>query len=108
MPRLREPIRKVVRSNGTVRYQARIDIGRGADGQRLQRRGTFATRRDAREWLATVVDERAKGTLVAPSRLTVGEMLDEWLDGKRDLRPSTRRTYVDALKPVHRLSLIHI
>ena len=100
MPRLREPIRKVVRSNGTVRYQARVDIGRGVDGQRLQRKSTFATRREAREWLATVVDERTKGTLVAPSRLTVGQLLDEWLEGKRDLRPSTRRTYVDALKPV--------
>jgi len=102
MPRLREPIGKVGRSDGSVRYQVRVDFSRDADGRRVQRYRTFATRREAREWLASVIDERAKGTLVPPSRLTVDEILDEWLDGKRDLRPSTRRTYVDALKPVRR------
>lgn len=66
MPRLQEPIRKVVRSNGSVRYQVRVDFNADADGRRVQRYRTFATRREAREWLATVVDERAKGTLVAP------------------------------------------
>lgn len=102
MPRLREPIRKVVRSDGTVRYQARIDVGRNPAGQRTQQHRTFATRREAREWLASVTDERRKGTHVAPSRVTVSQLLDAWMESKRDLRPSTRRTYLDALKPVHR------
>jgi integrase len=32
--------------------------------------------------------------------MTMDQLLDEWLNGKRDIRPSTRRSYVDALKPV--------
>ena len=47
-----------------------------------------------------MVKNRADGTLVQPTSLTVSQVLDEWLEGKRDLRPSTRRCYVDALKPV--------
>jgi integrase len=31
----------------------------------------------------------------------VAAYLDTWLHGKRDLRPTSRRSYVDALKPVH-------
>src|SRR3954468_15360924 len=101
MARLSEPIRKVVRSDGSVRYQARVDIGRLAGGGRGQQKRTFTTRREAREWLASMVKDRADGTLVQPTSLTVSQVLDEWLQGKRDLRPSTRRCYVDALKPVH-------
>jgi integrase len=101
MARLSEPTRKVVRSDGSVRYQARVDIGRLAGGRRGQQKRTFVTRREAREWLASIVKNRADGTLVQPTSLTVSQALDEWLQGKRDLRPSTRRCYVDALKPVH-------
>jgi integrase len=61
---------------------------------------TFTTRRDAREWLASVMKDRRDGTLVRPTSMTVDQLLDEWLEGKRDIRLSTRRSYVDALKPV--------
>ncbi len=100
MPRLSEPISKVVRSDGSVRYQARVDTGRSADGRRGQQLRTFMTRRDAREWLASVMKDRRDGTLVQPTTVTVDQLLEEWLEGKRDIRPSTRRSYVDALKPV--------
>ncbi len=89
MARLSEPIRKVVRSDGSVRYQARVDIGRLAGGRRGQQKRTFLTRREARVWLASMVKNRADGTLVQPSQLTVGQVPDDWLHGKRDLRPST-------------------
>jgi len=44
--------------------------------------------------------DRRDGTLVVPTSMTVDQLLDEWLEGKRDIRLSTRRSYVDALKPV--------
>ena len=49
---MKEPIRKVRLSGGTIRYRAVVDVGRRPDGRRLQRTETHATLKEARAWVA--------------------------------------------------------
>ena len=87
-----EPIRKITLSDGSLRYRVVVDAGRKLDGSRAQRTSTHRTRREAREWLAAVRADVSRGTYVAPERTTINEHLDTWLEGKRDIRPATRRS----------------
>ena len=98
-----EPIRKITLSDGSVRYRVVVNAGRKPDGSRAQRTSTHRTRREAREWLAAVRSDMNRGTYVAPQRTTLNEHLDTWLEGKRDIRPATRRSYVDGMKPVRQM-----
>ena len=98
-----EPIRKITLSDGSVRYRVVVDAGRKLDGSRAQRTSTHRTRREAREWLAAVRADVSRGTHVAPERTTINEHLDTWLEGKRDIRPATRRSYIDGMKPVRQM-----
>ncbi len=62
--------------------------GRQDRSPRLRLRGQDAAERDAEDKLAIVrAGQRHVGTL------TVSQYLDEWLAGKRRLRPTTRRGY---------------
>jgi integrase len=65
-----------------------VDIG-AETGRRVQRsRGGFATKRAAVAAMYALQRSVAEGTYVAPSALTVGEYLEQWLDGARlRLRP---------------------
>jgi integrase len=65
-----------------------VDIG-AETGRRVQRsRGGFATKRAAVAAMYALQRSVAEGTYVAPSALTVGEYLKQWLDGARlRLRP---------------------
>ena len=48
-----------------------------------------------------MLHECARGTFVRPRALTVAEHLDAYIEGAtRNIRPATRRSYVDALSPV--------
>jgi hypothetical protein len=98
-----EPIRKITLSDGSVRYRVVVNAGRKPDGSRAQRTSTHRTRREAREWLAAVHSDMGRGTYVAPQRTTLIEHLDTWLEGKRNIRPATRRSYVDGMKPVRQM-----
>jgi integrase len=98
-----EPIRKITLSDGSVRYRVVVNAGRKPDGSRAQRTSTHRTRREAREWLAAVRSDMNRGTYVALQRTTLNEHLDTWLEGKRDIRPATRRSYVDGMKPVRQM-----
>ena len=87
--------------DGRRRYSFRVDVGRGPDGKRLQEYRTFDRRGDAERELARIQHTSAQGTYVRPSRETLGEYLDGYLDGAcRNLRASTKRNYEDALLPV--------
>jgi integrase len=87
--------------DGRVRYWFRVDVGRGPDGKRIQEHRTFDRRKDAELALARIVDRTGQGAYVRPSRETLGEHLDGYLDSAaRNVRPSTRRNYEDALLPV--------
>lgn len=70
-----------------------------ADGRRRQQtRGGFRTRKDAEAALAAAVTAAHGGYLADPGRQTVGVFLQDWLDGRSKLRPTTRRAYASHLE----------
>jgi integrase len=113
-----DPIKKIELADGRTRYRFMIDVGKkpkidkatgkpmmGSDGQpvmtRDQRTFTFDKLTDARAEWARMKHERGQGTLVKPDRkTTVNELCELWLATKADLKPSTIRSYVDALAPL--------
>jgi integrase len=95
-----DPIKKVTLQDGSTRYRFVIDIGRKPDGSRQQKTYTYETLTKAKAERANIIAEKAKGTFVAPTNLTLDAHLTAWLAGKRKLRAGTARTYTDALKTV--------
>jgi integrase len=98
-----EQIKKVVLRDGKVRYRFVVDVGRDAQtGRRKQLTVTKDTQKDARTELARIQHQRGTGTYIAPSKMTLGEWLDEWLERKaRDVEATTIRTYKLALVHAH-------
>lgn len=96
-----DSIKKVLLKNGKTRYRFVVDVGRDpASGKRTQLTRTFDTLREARADRARMISETARGTFVRPRKLTLDEYLNGWLEGAtRNVRPSTRRSYTDALAP---------
>ncbi len=98
---MKEPIRKIVHADGTVRYRLVVDTGRDPNGKRQQITRTFDKMKEARAELSRIRHQPDQGTYVKPSKLTVNQYLDEYLIGAtRDRRESTKANYRDALKPV--------
>jgi integrase len=93
-----DPIRRVVLSQGTTRYRFIVDVGKRPDGKRDQRSFTFDKLGEARAARARILGDRSKGVLVKPTKVTLAEAVEQWLAGKRNIRPGTRRTYADALR----------
>jgi integrase len=92
----KDPIRKITTRAG-VRYRFVIDMGEHPDGKRDQRCFTFDRYNDSKSARAKIIADRDRGVLVKPTKTTVGEAIDKWLAGRRNLRPSTARSYVDSL-----------
>jgi integrase len=94
-----DPIKKITLQNGKVRYRFVVDIGRDPQtGRRRQLTVTKDTLKEARAELARIRHQRDAGTYIAPSAITVGEWLDQWLEYKRrDVEETTIRTYSLAL-----------
>jgi integrase len=98
---LKEPIRKIMMANGSVRYRLVVDIGQGDGGKRRQLTRTFDKLKEARTELGRIRHQTADGTYVRPSKITVNEYLDEYLVGAtRGRRESTKVCYRNALQPV--------
>ena len=58
-----------------------------ANGRRRQTsKGGFTTEREARRALTEALDKVNRASYVEPTRLKVGEYLDQWLAGKAALR----------------------
>jgi integrase len=71
-----------------------VDSGRRSDGRRRQlSRGGYPTKAAARAALAQLLQEIGAGAADESHHLTVAEFLEQWLAGKRALRPSTRKSY---------------
>ncbi|MFJ1537725.1 tyrosine-type recombinase/integrase [Micromonospora chalcea] len=94
-----DPIKRVTLADGRTRYRFVIDVGTRPDGKRDQRTFTYDKLGEARAERARIISERAKGSYVRPSKVTLNAYLDEWMTGKRKIKASTRRNYEDALKP---------
>jgi integrase len=78
-------------------FVAVIDLPRGDDGKRRQKLKRFRTRKEAEEWMATMLAAIHGGAVADPGRLTVGGYLDRWLAAVGPaLKPNTRRNYTMA------------
>ncbi|MFG2544348.1 tyrosine recombinase XerC [Streptomyces sp. NPDC048594] len=82
-------------AKGRTRYRAVVDIGRDpATGKRKQLTITKPTAKEVKAEIARLAHKRDAGTLVAPSKVTLGEWLDEWLERKaRDVESTTIAKY---------------
>lgn len=99
----RDSIKRVELKTGKVRYRFVADVGQKPDGRRDQKTFTFDSLREARAAQARIIAQRADGTYVRPTKVTVGDFLDEWLaSATRDVEKATAANYRDALLPVRR------
>ena len=73
-------MRGSIRRRGKRSWELRFDQLRGADGARRQRHVSFqGTRKQAEQELTRLVREAQTGSVVDPSRVTLGEFLiDHW------------------------------
>ncbi|MEU5097590.1 tyrosine-type recombinase/integrase [Streptomyces sp. NPDC020996] len=94
-------IKKVTLQNGKTRYRTVVDAGRDENGKRIQITITKDTKKEVVAERSRIQHQRSAGILILPSKITVGEWLDEWLEFKRrDVEETTIRTY--------RLALVHV
>ncbi|MFR9803153.1 tyrosine recombinase XerC [Pseudonocardia sp. RS010] len=98
----RDGITRIELKDGRVRHRFVIDVGRDPmTGKRTQLTRTFDSWKEARAERARMISETATGNFVRPRKLTVDQYLDQWFEGAtRNVRPSTKRSYRDALAPV--------
>jgi integrase len=113
-----DPIKKITLRDGTVRYRTVVDIGLAPKKdkttgevivnpdtgkpvmQRKQLTVTKDTKKEATAERARLLHQRSAGTLVAPSKTTVNELLDTWLkSATRDVEEGTRSNYDSAIRP---------
>ena len=92
-------------AGGTWSY--RIDLGTARDGTRQQKQvGGFPTRRDAQSALNDALAAMQRGSYIAPSKQTLGEFLEVWLEGLRsELAVTAWTNYRDV---VHRYIEPHL
>ncbi|WP_406345531.1 tyrosine-type recombinase/integrase [Streptomyces sp. NBC_00648] len=94
--------KRIVLQNGKVRYRTVVDAGLDENGKRTQITITKDTKTEVKEERDRILHQRAAGTLIAPSKITLGEWIDQWLKyKKRDVEETTIRTYRLALVHVH-------
>ncbi|MEV3988260.1 site-specific integrase [Streptomyces sp. NPDC049837] len=93
--------KRVVLQSGKVRYRTVVDAGTDENGKRIQLTITRDTKTEAKAERDRILHQRSAGTFIAPSKITLGEWLDKWLEYKRrDVEETTIRTY--------RLALVHV
>ncbi|MEU1455450.1 tyrosine-type recombinase/integrase [Streptomyces avermitilis] len=97
-----DPIKKITLGDGTVRYRFVIDVGKDPQtGKRKQLTVTKDTKKEAEAEYARIKHQRSQGTYVAPSKMTVEELVDAWLvEATKDVEAATKRSYEDAMRYV--------
>lgn len=77
-----------------------VDLPQHADGKRRQRlKGGFRTKDEAQQALARTLADAQKGIVADPSRVTLGEYLEDWLSSvSRSLKPTTWDGYAHAAR----------
>lgn len=97
-----DPIKKVALQGGKVRYRFVVDIGTDpTTGKRRQLTVTKDTKKEALAEYARIQHQKATGTFVAPSKTTVGDLIEIWLaTATRGVEVATRRSYEDAMRYV--------
>ncbi|GAQ69684.1 transposase from transposon Tn916 [Streptomyces turgidiscabies] len=114
-----DPIKKVTLKGGRVRYRFVVDVGQAprkdkATGevvideetgkpvmQRQQLTVTKDTKKEALAEYSRIQHQKAIGSFVAPSKVTVADVVDMWLKAAtRDVEVATKRSYEDAMRYV--------
>src|SRR6185369_15352064 len=101
---------------GERAWLVRVSRGRNASGKRQYLNKTIhGTKKDAQNYLNKKLTEKSTGTLIAPTRLTLNEFLDKWLDvsARPRLRERTFEHYGELLdryvrKPIGAYTLTSI
>ena len=95
------PTIKTIKVGDRTRYRFVVDVGLDpATGKRRQLTKTFDGKRVAEKELARVLSEVDRGTFAGPTKVTVGEYLDEWLrSAVRGKSPNTESAYRHGLGP---------
>ena len=71
-----------------------VDVGRGSDGRRIRKwHSGFDRKRDAEEGRIEILSRLHEGTYVEPSKVTLGEYLSRWLNGRVNLAETTKVSY---------------
>lgn len=81
--RARVPERKCLKcgTRDSFTWAYVVDIAAPSEARRQRKQGGFATRGDAQTAMSNLQVQKAEGTYVDPSKLTVGDYLDQWLAG---------------------------
>ncbi|MBA7652658.1 hypothetical protein ES703_60493 [subsurface metagenome] len=70
-----------IRKRSKDSYEISYEDGRDAGGRRVRRYETVkGTRGNAEARLNEILSSRDKGTYILPSKITFGELLEQWLD----------------------------
>jgi integrase len=113
-------IRERENKDGTVAYEVLMQLRDPATNKRVQRYKRFATRREAKRFLASFQVDQERGIAVEPSRFTVGELLLHWLDtyAQHNVSVKTYENYEGTIRnhlipalggmPVQRLTAKHL
>jgi len=89
-------VRGSIRRRGK-KWSVVIPIGRDPVTKKLKQKwASFKTRGEAEAYRAQVVSQVNAGGYVAPTKVTTGAFLEDWLASKR-LAPSTRKSYEDTI-----------
>src|SRR5918993_4882821 len=84
------------RTSGKPHWRVRVWVDDPASGKsRLQTVGIFASKTEAQREGAKAVEQRQRGTLLQPTDMTVGELLDLWLEQEmpKTVRPENQENY---------------
>jgi integrase len=95
--RTAEPQKRGRRGDGSIeklptgKFRAVFPLGIDpATGKRRKLSQNFATRKEAKDWLAKKRTESVNGRIITAARMTVGEWLVKWLDRRKpDVAPMT-------------------
>ena len=78
-----------------------VDAGRDEDGKRLRKwHSGYATKKAAEEARIVILSSLQRGEYVPPSKQTLGEWLEVWLEGRTGLADTTRDGYEYEVKRV--------
>ena len=89
--------RRITCSKQHGSWSFKVDVPSVGGARKQLVKGGFPTKREAEEAMADAVAKASRGQLVAPTRLTVGGYLTEWLAAvKPTLAPAAFTNYLRA------------
>ena len=99
-----------IRQRGSKSWAIVLDLGRDADGKRRQKWHTVkGSKKDAQRELARLLHEINTGAYVEPTRMTVSDYLDRWLEdyARSNVSPKTFERYEEIVRLHLKPSLGH-